>query len=340
MPSALALKPTEQSEANPVDLEPRPAHDHRQRLRVLLTPEERLARWGTTSVSPFTLGANRVVQELRSGGFIGVQVRRHWGVMASDPIAPPGKAGDTIDDALERLADHRVRPVFAAVADAEPYRDRGLWTTPIADDALIDVASFTLAGKRMSSIRHSVSAAIRAGLTIAPWSSTIAPGASDVSGKWLATKRGGELGFTLGRFDPAAMAGLDCRVAIDASGRVVGLVTWHSYDDGRARVLDLMRRTPDAPNPTMDLLIADSLRSFAEQRVGTVSLGCVPRSHGRLAERIYPTASLRRYKNKFAPEWVPRHLVAPSSRHAPGAFVAVAHAYCPSGLMAAIRPNR
>lgn len=260
--------------------------------------------------------------------------------MATDPIAPPEGEADTIDAALEYLAGESVRPVFAAVADDEPYRARGLWTTPIADDALIDLTDFDLSGKRRASIRHSVSAANRAGLTVAPWSTTVAAQAAEVSNRWLATKRGGELGFTLGRFDPTAMDTLDCRVALDSSGAVVGLVTWHAYDDGRARVLDLMRRAPDAPNPTMDLLVAESLRSFADQGVQTASLGCVPRSHGRLAERIYPTTSLRRYKDKFAPRWVPRHLVAPSVRHAPGALVAVAHAYCPSGLLAAMRHNR
>src|SRR5205085_6702177 len=78
-----------------------------------------------------------------------------------------------------------------------------------------------------------------------------------------ATKRGGEMGFTLGRFDPDLLGRADCRVAVDAEGRVVGLVSWHRYDAGRARVLDLMRRAPDAPNATMDALIAESLIDFA-----------------------------------------------------------------------------
>ena len=38
-----------------------------------------------------------------------------------------------------------------------------------------------------------------------------------------------------------------CRVALDTANRVVGFVTWRSFDDGHGRVLDLMRRLPDAP---------------------------------------------------------------------------------------------
>ena len=66
------------------------------------------------------------------------------------------------------------------------------------------------------------------------------------------------------------------------------------FDGGRARVLDLMRRSTDAPNPAMDFAIADSLIGFAESGVEQASLGCVPVSHGRIAERIYPTRPLHR----------------------------------------------
>jgi lysylphosphatidylglycerol synthetase-like protein (DUF2156 family) len=89
----------------------------------------------------------------------------------------------------------------------------------------------------------------------------------------------------------------------------------------------------------MDLLIGDSLAKFAAEGVELASLGSVPLSHGRLAERIYPTRSLRRFKDKFAPDWQPRYLAAPSRAWAPGALVAVARAYSTGGLCRALRRN-
>jgi len=112
-----------------------------------------------------------------------------------------------------------------------------------------------------------------------------------------------------------------------------------SYDDGRGRVLDLMRRASDAPNPAMDLLLAESLLGFASEGVEVASLGAVPLSHGSLAERIYRTKSLRRYKDKFAPDWQLRYLVAPSRHRQLGAQLAVARAYCPRGLLLGLRHN-
>ena len=119
----------------------------------------------------------------------------------------------------------------------------------------------------------------------------------------------------------------------------MGLVSWHRYDAGRARVLDLMRRAPDAPNATMDALIAESLLGFSAAGVERASLACVPLPRGRLAEQLYPTASLRRYKDKFAPAWGPRWLVVPTRRHLVGGLLAVIRSYCPRGLAAGLRHN-
>jgi phosphatidylglycerol lysyltransferase len=306
----------------------------------LAPPAERVRRWGDSSVSPFTLGAGRRIVELPTGGLIGFVPHRRCAVMAADPVAPPGRRSETLDAALTALAARRLRPVFTAVSEARPYLERGLWTAPVADDPVVDLRAFGLAGGRMASIRHSVTSARRSGLTVVPWSPALARGAAAVSAGWLATKRGGEMGFTLGRFDPAALDRLDTRVALDAGGHVIGLVTWHAYRDGAARVLDLMRRAPGAPNPTMDLLIAESLIGFAAAGVTAASLGSVPRSHGTLAERAYPTISLRRYKDKFAPRWEARHLAVPSRTALPAALAAVAQAYCPEGLRTGWRPNR
>lgn len=214
-----------------------------------------------------------------------------------------------------------------------------MYTMPIAQDAHIALESFTLAGKRHASIRHSVTSARRASMTVIPYSTSRRAELEAISADWLSHKRGGELGFTLGRFDPELIARCHCRIAIDTDDRAVGFVTWRPYDDGHGRVLDMMRRRHDAPNPTMDLLIAESLTEFAASGGVTASLGAVPRSFGHWSERIYPTETLRRYKNKFVPDWKPLHLVVPSHRALPGGFRALANAYCPGALLRAARRN-
>jgi lysylphosphatidylglycerol synthetase-like protein (DUF2156 family) len=313
----------------PTDPDPGPAVEN----------AELLARWGRSPISPFLTEPGNATLQLSGGGLSGYRAVRRWAVFATDPASPPGLEDDGLSSLLDQVARARLRPVFAAVANPEPYRARGMHPVPIADDARIDLRAFSLAGKRMASIRHSITSARKAGLVMVPWSIDVAAGVEQVSSEWLATKRGGELGFTLGRFDRAHVAAVDCRAAVAPSGQVVGFVTWRTYDDGRARVLDLIRRAVGAPNPTMDFLIGESLLEFARSGVEAASLGAVPLSRGRLAERIYPTVSLRRYKEKFAPVWHPLWLIAPSHLQVAGSLLSVAGAYCPGGLSRALRRN-
>jgi phosphatidylglycerol lysyltransferase len=313
--------------------------DLRGGLRVAPTPEETVARFGRSSVSPHLLAADREVLCLAGGGVAGYARIARWAVLPTGPATPPGLEEVVLDDLLSRLAANRLKPVFAAVSDPAPYTRRGMVAIEIAHDTRIELADFSLAGKRRANIRHSVSSARRAGLRMVPWSAEVASGVGAVSAAWLSTKRGGEMGFTLGRFSTDTLDASTCRVALDAEGRVVGFVTWRSFDDGRGRVLDLMRRVPDAPNPTIDFLIAESLLEFAGAGVEIASLAAVPVARGRLAEHVYPTATLRRYKEKFAPTWQPLYLIAPSRPRLVGALRAIASAYCPGGLRRAIRRN-
>jgi phosphatidylglycerol lysyltransferase len=301
--------------------------------------EADVVRWGRTSASPFLVGSD--LRVIRLGAAVaGYERQGRWAVLATEPAAPVEAASTALDELLKVLASEGLRPVFASVADPDPYRDRGMHAVPIAEDAVIDLGSFSVAGARRAKVRHGLSAARRAGIAIVPFSAELAEGAAAVSAAWLATKRCGEMGFTLGRFDPEELGRADCRVAVDARGRVVGFVSWLLYDGGRARVLDLMRRAPDAPNSIMDALIGESLLGFSAAGLERASLASVPLPRGPLAERFYPTASLRHYKDKFAPVWEPRWLVVPSRHHLVGGLLAVSASYCAGGLLGVLRHNR
>ncbi len=303
-------------------------------------PSIAIAQWGRSSVSPFLDGDENVMITLPGGAGTGYLPVNRWAVMATDPATPPGLLEAGIDALLTQLRVLRRRPVFAAVPDPGPYLQRGLVATRIADNASIDLTHFKLDGPRMASLRHSVTSARRTGLRVVTFCDAHTQGVRSVSREWLTTKRGGELGFTLGRFDAAILTPGNCRVALDPDGEVVGFVTWRSYDNGRGRVLDLMRRAVAAPNPTMDALLAQSLFDFAHLPDVTVaSLAAVPLSHGSFSQRIYPTESLRKYKEKFAPTWEPLWLIAPSTLLLPGALNAVANSYCPGGVVKALRRN-
>ena len=274
-----------------------------------------------------------------------------WAILPSDVASAPGHEEHGLTLALEELADRRLQPAFIAVADPERYRRRGLWTAHIVDEGLIDLTGFDLSGKAKSNIRRSVNVAGRAGLRVVPWSDELAAEVRHVSDTWLATKRGGELRFN-GRFDPVALASSDdVRIALDRDDRVMGFMSWNRFGAGRGRIGDLVRRLPDSPSQTIDLLFVDSLLKFAAEGVEVASISIGMRSEAanmpfaarkcdELVGRMLRTRSNRRYKSKFGPRWEPRYLALPARFAVPGALRAVLRVSADGGLWTLLRTNK
>ncbi len=302
-------------------------------------------RHGRSGVAPFISNPDVQAVELLGGqaasGF--AQVRR-WAVTPGDVIAPPGTEEPALAEYLGVLATRRLRPAFLAVSDPEPFLRRAFDVSVVADEALIDLPEFSLAGSKRANIRHSTTSARRAGMLVLPYAPWQRGQIEEISREWLRTKRGGELGFTLSRHDEVAAQleqnETDLWVIVDQAGTVQAWCTWRHYLGGQGRVVDVMRRRIDAPNPAMDCLLATVIETYRDAGLREASLASVPRDHGAMADRIYPSRSLRAYKQKFNPRWEPRWLAVPAARHRVFALAAVATAYCPGGLRRAVFRNR
>lgn len=303
------------------------------------------ANYGRTGVAPFIANPGVEVVELQGGAAVSgyAQVRR-WAVTPGDVIAPEAVWEPALSEYLEVLAARRLRPAFVAVNDPAPFARRSMNVAEIADEAIIDLATFALGGSKRANLRHSTTSARRSGLTVLPYAPWQSRQIEEISAEWLRTKRGGELGFTLSRHqDVAAQLAdhtADLWVIVDSDGRVQAWSTWRCYLDGQGRVLDLMRRRSNAPNPAMDCLLATVLENYRDAGLKQASLASVPRERGATADRIYPARRLRAYKQKFAPRWEPRWMAVPAARQRMFALAAIGSAYCPGGLRRAILRNQ
>jgi lysyl-tRNA synthetase class 2 len=202
----------------------------------------------------------------------------------------------------------------------------------IGDEAVVEVADFSLDGRAMRSVRQAVNRAKRAGYQV-----LIEPvrdldpaegkQAEQLSQRW---RRGGpERGFSMALSRFAAVEDADCLIvqARNCSGELVAvlqLVPWG--DDGLS--LDLVRRHPDLENGVMELMIAELLAAAPGRGVSRVSLNfAVFRSSLARGERIgagpflrawvrllllasrwWQIASLYRANAKFRPAWEPRFI--------------------------------
>lgn len=244
--------------------------------------------------------------------------------------------------------------VIPAVLDAAPRtaqaaEEAGLTTLRIGEEAFIDLADFSLAGKRRSNVRHSATRAQRDGLEIVHYAPDRRTASIDddlrrISEAWLAHKHGPELGFTLGHLDLDRLGEQEMFVSLDRAGSAVAFVTWMPFDAARGAVLDLMRRDDAAPPGVMEFLISESLRALDNLGYVTGSLGAVPlastgerdgalqRSMAWMYDHggaVYEAKSLFAFKRKFDPRWEPIYLAYPSAADLPRVLAAIGRSFLP-----------
>src|SRR6185436_4275286 len=81
-----------------------------------------------------------------------------------------------------------------------------------------------------------------------------------ISTEWLRSRVGSEKGFCMGRFDPEHLARSWVSVAWHPAERqAAAFLTWNQVPARDGWALDLMRRRREAPNGTMEFLIAKSV---------------------------------------------------------------------------------
>jgi phosphatidylglycerol lysyltransferase len=267
-------------------------------------------------------------------------------VTVGDPAGPPEVFAAAADDFLAHCRRHDWIPCFYEVTSAglDVYRQRGLRTLKIAEEAVIPLADFSLRGTKMQKLRQSINKVerehpeLRIEVFGGPPPAEIEDQLHVISEQWLSGKGMEELGFTMGRFDPATLAGQKLVVALEEN-RVCGFVSWRPFAGGGVTI-DLMRYTADAPKFLMDYLIARSILHFQKEGYRLVSLANAPLANVSpedeftLLDRgvrllfenvrgIYEYKSLFQYKKKFNPVWEGRYLAFPSLEALPRVAVAI-----------------
>ena len=251
-----------------------------------------------------------------------------------DPIGPAQQRAELIWQFRDLCDLHHARPVFYQVrAENLPfYMDIGLSAVKLGEEARVDLQRFDLdsTGKAMKDLRYTWNRGQRDGLSLefhAPGEAPLAE-LQEISDSWLSGKNVREKGFSLGRFDPAYLRHFRI-VVVRFEGRAVAFANLLETGSQELASLDLMRMRPDAPKLTMEFLMLGLLLHFKAQGFSRFSLGMVPLSGlqprrgapltqrlGALVfqrgEALYNFQGLRRFKDKFQPDWEPRYMAVPA----------------------------
>lgn len=285
-------------------------------------------------------------------------------VSLGDPLGPPGDAPDAIQAFVALCRRHDWQPAFyQTTADhLEAYRHVGLKALKVGEDAIIDLPTFSLSGKRFQDLRTAINKMGKIGVRFEEVSPDVVDNdtlaqMSEISEQWLRQHKGEEKTFALGQFDPTSACFHDSRVflARDPEGLVLAFVTFvpiFGTDGGWG--LDLMRRQASVPNGTMEFLIASSLLAFQREGAHRVSLGLSPlagtdetkdpveeewigRSRSLLFQHFnhfYSFMGLFGFKEKFGPRWEPRYLIYDGTQALAPTLYAILRAHSPRGLRA------
>ena len=292
-----------------------------------------IAQSEDTNANLALLGDKKLLFAKDDAGFVMFQpVGKCW-VAMGDPVGPAPVREQLVwefRDACDRFA---AWPVFYQVnAENLPlYLDAGFSLSKLGEEARVKLAGFNLEGRKRADLRTAQRRAQRDGCQF----SVLQPGEvrtrmdelRAISDEWLAAKSIAEKGFSLGRFDPAYLANFPCAVVL-VEGRITAFANLWSTGSGTELSVDLMRQSGSGSHNLMDYLFTETLLWGREHGYQWFNLGMAPLSGmqdrefapvwNRMAsflyrhgEHFYNFGGLRRYKEKFDPEWRPRFLACP-----------------------------
>lgn len=249
---------------------------------------------------------------------------------------------------FRQFADAQDRvPIFYEVLEPELslYHDLGFDLFKLGELATIRLDEFTLAGKRWEDLRQAVNRSVKEQLTFemveAPFDTVLMTEVERVSDAWLADKGAHEKGFSLGHFDADYFAWSPLALVRRAGELVAFANVLPPYGPNGTASVDLMRHIDGAPRGTMDFLFARVMQWAKDQGHASFSLGMAPLSsvgdnpYARINERLaalafqyggrfYNYQGLRRYKEKFGPQWTGSYLAYPRGLAVPGLLIDIA----------------
>jgi lysyl-tRNA synthetase class 2 len=266
---------------------------------------------------------------------------------SGDPVGDPKAWPQAIQAWLSLCEEYGWAPgvMGASSTAAEAFREAGLNALQLGDEAILYPDNFRLSGPDMRAVRQAVTRARRAGATVRirrhrDLSGDEMAEVIERADAWRDTEDERGFSMALGRLGDAADG--DCllveAVQNDVAVAMLSLVPWGTNGVS----LDLMRRSPQSPNGTIELMVSEMcmqaegigvtrislnfamFRSAFEQgaQLGAGPVARLWRALLVFFSRWWQLETLYRSNMKYQPEWVPRYACYEDARLVPRVGVA------------------
>ncbi|MGO4109954.1 bifunctional lysylphosphatidylglycerol flippase/synthetase MprF [Paenibacillus sp. YAF4_2] len=255
-------------------------------------------------------------------------------VALGDPIGDPVSVRLLVRQFRDYADHYAATAVFYQVkAEQLPlYHEFGYRFFKLGEEAIVQLDQFQLSGRRKADLRAAYNRYERNGFTFEiikpPFTPMLWSELKAVSDEWLGDSK--EKGFSLGTFQESYLELAPVAVLRDNENRVAAFASMMPvYDNGKSISIDLMRHR-DGLSGVMDVLFVHLLQWAKGEGYHVFNLGMAPLASvgesvyayrgEQLARWVFLKGShfygfqgIRRFKDKFDPEWEPRYLAFPQN---------------------------
>ncbi|HET9719838.1 MAG TPA: DUF2156 domain-containing protein [Solirubrobacteraceae bacterium] len=290
-------------------------------------------RYGEDSIAPFILRPDKSFA-FEGEAVLAYRMIGETAVVSGDPVGPDGDIGRLLTSFMTRARQAGVDVVLYGASGRylERYRDLGLRSMCVGEEAVVDPSGFSLDGRPVRKLRQSVHRVERRG-----WRVEVCQGRhidqaleaaiDDLESAWRAGKKR-LIGFamSMGPYDFGVRPDDVYALAFSPEGRLQACMRFLCH--GGSLSLDTMRRVGDTPNGLNEALVCRTLEYARSAAVPQVSLNYAGLSHlvrgplpgnrltrwviGRLIGFLSGRFQMERlvlFNQKFSPSWRRRYLV-------------------------------
>ncbi len=264
-------------------------------------------------------------------GFVSFKTSRNYALVLENPVCSDNEALIKIIPCFDAYCrQNGLRSAYYRIPESNKslFEKLGKKLFPIGEEAVVNLETWTLEGGDKSGMRNAINKLTKLAYTFQvkdpPQKDAFLQQLKATSNDWLKNTERTEIVFSQGLFDEKELKNQVILTIENSEEKVVGFANLISdYKTGEAN-FDLMRKTEDAPNGTMDFLFARMFDYLKEIGFKSCNMGMVPMSGidepENLQERVIKLAyeklkqfghykSLREYKGKFNPDWQMMYLV-------------------------------
>lgn len=265
-------------------------------------------------------------------------------LVLGDPIGKREDFEDAIDEFEHYVTEYNMVLSFYEVSgkNLELYATEGYSFMKIGEEAFMDLEAFTLVGKKFAYFRN-IYNRMNAGmyefkLAFPEHSKALLEEVKALSDLWLGSKK--EKKFSVGYFDEVYL-NESTLALVYVDGVLEGFANLRPFYDEKTLSIDLMRIRPNGANAVMDAVFLGVILWAKENGYKRFSLGMAPfanvglKKYSKRKEKllryafefgnqIYGFKGLRRYKEKYRPDWENRYLIFRGESRLPLVLLALA----------------